>query len=73
MCTYCIENGYRFWKEVYYHGSSDIEYSSYELDLLTCCDMTTGPNGEDFTIQQRLDDIKARYGYQSIQYTNAKK
>lgn len=67
------KNGYRFWKEVYYHGSSNDEYSSYELDLLNYCDMTTGPNGEDFTIQQRLDDIEARYGNQSIQYSNAKK
>ena len=27
-------NGYKYWKEVYYHGSTDSEYDSAELRLL---------------------------------------
>ena len=31
-------------------------------DALTYCDMTTGPDGQPVTIEQRLADIRARYG-----------
>ena len=29
---------------------------------LAYCDLTTGPNGEDMTPEQRLVDVEARYG-----------
>jgi hypothetical protein len=31
-------------------------------DALTYCDMTTGPDGQRLTVDQRLADIRARYG-----------
>lgn len=31
-------------------------------DALTYCDMTTGPDGQPMTIEQRLADIRDRYG-----------
>lgn len=31
-------------------------------DALTYCDMTTGPDGQRMSIEQRLADIRARYG-----------
>ena len=31
-------------------------------DALTYCDLTTGPDGQDMTVDERLDDIEARYG-----------
>lgn len=65
-------NGYRYWKEVYYHGNPDSEYDSAELRLLNRADMTTGPDGKDMTIDERLADIAERYGESSSQYINAK-
>jgi hypothetical protein len=35
---------------------------SATADALWYCDMTTGPDGQDFEVSQRLDEIRARYG-----------
>jgi hypothetical protein len=32
------------------------------LDALTCADLTTGPAGEAYTFDQRIDEILTRYG-----------
>jgi hypothetical protein len=32
------------------------------LDALTYCDMTTGPDGQAMTLEQRIAEITARYG-----------
>ena len=63
--------GYRYWREVYYHGFAQDDYTSDALDLLNIADLTTGPNGEDFTIEERILDIKQRYGPCSTQVQNA--
>ena len=34
--------------------------------------MTTGPNGEDMTMEERIDDIIKRYGKESPQAKEAK-
>ena len=39
-----------------------------ELFLLNCADMTTGPAGEDFTMQERLEEIGCRHGKESAAY-----
>lgn len=65
-------NGYRYWREVYYHGNPESEYDSAELRLLNYADMTTGPDGKDMAIDERLADIAERYGEASSQYLNAK-
>ncbi len=31
-------------------------------DALWYCDMTTGPDGQDYEVAERLDEIRARYG-----------
>lgn len=67
------DNGYKYWQEVYNHGNPDSIYTSKELDLLNYMDLTTGPNGENFSIEQRLADIAIRYGTNSIQYKKAEK
>lgn len=59
------KQGYKFWQEVFYHGNPDSEYKSPELDLLNYCDMTTGPNGENMTVEERINDIIQRYGENS--------
>ena len=61
------QQGYKYWKEVYYHGYSQNEYISPMLELLNYADITTGPTGEYTTIEQRIIGVKERYGEDSIQ------
>ena len=63
-------NGYKYWKEVYYHGVPNSEYKSLYLDLLNMADMMIDTNGNDVGFEKRLEDIKSRYGKDSIQYNN---
>lgn len=65
------EQGYRFWKEIFYHGTPQKEYDSAELWLLNFVDMITGPKGESMTISHRISDIADRYGKGSLQETEA--
>jgi putative nucleotidyltransferase with HDIG domain len=65
------EQGYKYWKEVYYHGIPQREYDSSMLRLLNYADMTTGPTGEYMTIQERINDISERYGKGSWQEIDA--
>lgn len=67
------ENGYKYWKEVYYHGKPNTEYSSMYLDILNEADMKINKEGQEVSYEERLDDIADRYGKESIQYQNAKK
>ncbi len=67
------DQGYKYWKEVYYHGIPQDEYDSPMLRLLNYADMITGPAGEHMTIEQRIDDIAKRYGEGSRQTSEARK
>ena len=62
------ENGYKFWKEVYYHGEVDVEYKSKYLDILNQADMQIDKYGNDIGYEKRLEDIKSRYGEESVVY-----
>jgi HD domain len=43
--------------------SLEFEPAPYELSsVLTCCDMTTSPDGELVTVERRLAEIHRRYG-----------
>jgi hypothetical protein len=64
--------GYKYWREVFYHGIAQHDYASPELNLLNYVDMITGPNGEAMTIQKRIADISKRYGAESFQEKEAK-
>lgn len=66
-------NGYKYWQEVYWHGNSKAEYSSLYLDILNEADMSINKFGEDVGQEKRLEDIKNRYGIDSIQYNNSLK
>jgi len=59
------ENNYKYWKEVYYHGKVEIEYSSKFLDILNQADMQIDKYGNDVGYDNRLEDIKNRYGKDS--------
>ena len=63
--------GYKYWREVYYHGIPYPGYSSKLLTLLNQVDITTGPTGEYMTIEERLQDIGNRYGKDSRQLQDA--
>lgn len=59
---------YNYWKEVSLHGDAGVENMSDELFLLNYADMTTGPNGESFSFEERLVDIANRFGKESAAY-----
>lgn len=65
------EQGYKYWKEVYYHGIPQDEYCSNMLSLLNYVDMITGPQGDYMTIEERINDIASRYGKDSLQAKEA--
>ena len=64
--------GFKYWKEIYYHGEINCKYNSYYLDLLNKADMMIDSQGHDVGFDNRLKDIKNRYGENSITYKNAK-
>ena len=66
------QNGFKYWKEVYYHGEVDSEYQSIYLDILNRADMQINKYGNDVGYQNRLEDIKSRYGEDSKVYINCK-
>lgn len=53
--------GYKYWREVAGHGFA-LDDMSDELFLLDCADMTTGPDGEKMTLNERVEEIAKRYG-----------
>ncbi len=65
------KSNYKYWREVYYHGRLCDEYQSLELDLLNTADMQINSFGKKVTVEERLIDIKNRYGYDSKQYLEA--
>lgn len=63
--------GYKYWREVKYHGMLTSDYSSPELDLLNKSDICVDSLGNIVTAEERLNDIGKRYGYDSSQYKDA--
>ena len=61
-------SGYRYWQEVSLHGDETVENMSDELFILNCADMSTGPKGEDFTFDKRLEEIASRFGKDADAY-----
>ncbi len=64
-------NGYKYWKEVYYHGDPNADYKSLYLTILSMADMQIDKYGNDVGYKKRLEDIKVRYGEYSREYKNA--
>ena len=64
------DNGFKYWQEVYYHGDIDCTYDSIFLDILNKADMQIDKYGNDIGYDKRLEDIKERYGEDSITYKN---
>ena len=64
-------NNYKYWKEIYYHGDINAQYSSLYLEILNKADMQIDKYGNDVGYTKRLEDIKTRYGENSITHKNA--
>ena len=62
------EQNYKYYKEVYYHGIIEEEYSSLFLDILNMADMQIDKYGNDVGYDKRLEDIKSRYTEESDVY-----
>ena len=63
-------SGYQYWQEISLHGNETINNMSDELFILNSADMMTGPNGQDFTFDERLEEIASRFGNDSTVYKN---
>ena len=61
-------SGFKYWKEIYYHGEIDVEYESLYLKILNQADMQIDKYGNNVGYGRRLEDIKIRYGENSIVY-----
>ena len=62
------ETGFKYWREIYYHGIKTCEYSSLYLDILNQADMQVDKYGKDVGYVERLKDIESRYGSESSVY-----
>lgn len=63
--------GYKYHHCVAQHGSiTDIPFSD-ELYILNLADMLVNFDGNNCTFEERLEDIKKRYGTNSYQYQNS--
>ena len=63
--------GYKYWREIYYHGNVNTTYQSRYLDILNLADMQIDKNGENVSFDERLSGIGKRYGIESDVYKNA--
>ncbi len=54
--------GYKYWKEVYYHGVANCKYKSRFLDLLNWADMRIDSCGNEVSLDGRLEELFKRYG-----------
>lgn len=61
-------SGYQYWQEVTQHGDETVDDMTDELFILNCADMSTGPNGENFTFDERLEEIASRFGKDADAY-----
>lgn len=60
--------GFQYWQEIYFHGEIDVEFHSKYLDILNQADMQIDLCGNDVGYDKRLEDIKKRYGKNSVTY-----
>ena len=68
----CRKLGFKFDKEIMYHGKMQADYDSYELNLLNMADLTVDNKGNVVGYSARIENIGERYGKQSSEYLAAK-
>lgn len=62
--------GFKYWREIYYHGDLNPNYESIYLNILNQADMQVDRYGNFVSYNERLEDIKNRYGENSDIYKN---
>ena len=67
------KQGYKYYREVLFHGKPDVGYESPALDLLNFADMKVDKKGNVVSFEERLKDIMSRRGADSPHYKNCKK
>ena len=68
--SYEMVEPFDYKKAIYNHGKIP-DYTNIEWMILNYADMTTSPKGEDVTLDERLSEIKNRYGDDNIYYLKA--
>ena len=53
--------GFKYWREIYYHGVVNSPYQSYYLDLLNWADMHIDSMGNYVSLDNRLKELSIRY------------
>ena len=53
--------GYKFWREIYFHGVVNSPYQSEFLDLLNLADMHIDSEGNYVGLDERLEELSKRY------------
>lgn len=66
-------SGFKYWREIYYHGEVETEFESAYLNILNQADMQIDKYGNDVGYEKRLEDIKERYGENSSIYDKCRK
>lgn len=64
-------SGYKYWQEVANHGYSENAPMTDELFILDCADMSVRADGQNCSMDERLEDIGNRYGTDSQAYQKA--
>lgn len=62
------KSGFKYWKEIYYHGENNTEFTSKYLNILNQADMQVDCYGNDVGYDKRLEDIENRYSKESKIY-----
>lgn len=61
----CLNDTYKYSKEIEFHTNLNNDYQSEELNLLYYADMTVDGQGNWCSYEERIKDIKNRYGENS--------
>lgn len=63
--------GFKYSKEILYHGKMQTDYKSKALDILNAADLSVDSEGNIIGYKNRIEDIGSRYGYDSDEYCEA--
>lgn len=63
--------GFKYAQVIAQHGDPEIKEMNDELFLLNCADMMIGPNGEEMTLAERVQNMILRFGENSEAHLKA--
>ena len=65
-------NNYEYYDIITRHGDTLDKNMPWELKMLRTADLSVEPHGNDVGIKDRVEDIKKRYGSDSLKYSITK-